>query len=93
MSEFAWEPSSEYVQNANVTRFMRRLSIRDYGELVRRSQADPEWFWAEAIEDLDIEFFEPYSKILDASTALSGPTGSSGARSTSPTTAWIATPS
>ena len=46
---------------------MRRLSIRDYGELVRRSQADPEWFWAEAIEDLDIEFFEPYSKILDAS--------------------------
>jgi acetyl-CoA synthetase len=67
MSRFAWEPTPEYIEDANVTRLMRRHGIDDYTDLVRRSQEDIEWFWAAAIEDLGIEFFEPYESILDAS--------------------------
>ncbi len=65
MTDFVWEPTREYVERANVTRLMRKHGIEDYHELVRRSQDDPEWFWAEAIADLGLEFFEPYDKIVD----------------------------
>ncbi len=67
MSDFVWEPTSGYIERANVTRFMRKHGIDDYHELVRRSQEDPEWFWEAAIEDLGLHFFEPYEEILDDS--------------------------
>jgi acetyl-CoA synthetase len=73
MSGYVWEPTTEYVENANVTRFMRRHGIDDYGELVRRSQDDIEWFWDEVVKDLGIEFFEPYSTVLDASGGIEWP--------------------
>src|SRR5688500_16601827 len=55
MLDFAWKPSSEYIEHANVTRLMRRHGIADYPELIRRSQDDIEWFWQAVVEDLDIE--------------------------------------
>lgn len=67
MSDFIWEPNSQYVENANVTRLMRASGIDDFHELVKRSQEDPEWFWQAAVEDLEIEFFEPYERLLDDS--------------------------
>ncbi|MGH2730626.1 MAG: AMP-binding protein, partial [Actinomycetota bacterium] len=73
MSSYVWEPTSEYVDNANVTRFMRRHGIDDYHELVRRSQDDIEWFWDAVVKDIGIEFFEPYSKVLDASEGIAWP--------------------
>jgi acetyl-CoA synthetase len=67
MSDWVWEPSAAYIENANVTRLMRRHGIEDFHELVGRSQEDIEWFWQAAIEDLGIEFFKPYERILDQS--------------------------
>jgi acetyl-CoA synthetase len=67
MSEFVWTPTAEYVDNANVTRLMRANGIDDYWALVQRSQQDIEWFWAEVVRDLGIEFFEPYQRLLDDS--------------------------
>ncbi|MGI8940787.1 MAG: AMP-binding protein [Actinomycetota bacterium] len=67
MSEFIWEPTPDYVDNANVTRFMRRHGIDDFRALVRKSCDDIEWFWSAAIEDLGIEFFTPYEQLLDDS--------------------------
>ena len=67
MSRFAWEPTPEYIENANVTRFMRAHGIDDFRELVRRSQEDTEWFWDAAVKDLGIAFTKPYEKVLDAS--------------------------
>ena len=64
---YAWEPTPEYIEDANVTRLMRAHGIDDFHELVRRSQDDIEWFWDAAIKDLGIEFFTPYDRILDAS--------------------------
>ena len=68
MSETVWEPNDSYIERANVTRFMRRQGIGDYGALVRRSQDDTEWFWDAVIDDLGIHFHEPYSQVLDASS-------------------------
>jgi acetyl-CoA synthetase len=67
MSRFAWEPTGTYVEEANVTRLMRRHGITEFADLVRRSQQDVEWFWDAVVEDLGIEFFAPYSAVLDDS--------------------------
>jgi acetyl-CoA synthetase len=67
MSTFAWQPSTEVLERANVVRLMRRHGIDDYWELVRRSQDDPEWFWPAAIEDLGLEFSRPWDRVVDDS--------------------------
>ena len=67
MSEFVWTPTSEYIENANVTRLMRGHGIDDYFELVERSQDEPEWFWDAVVDDLGLEFATPYERVLDDS--------------------------
>ena len=73
MSDFIWEPTPEYIENANVTRLMRKHAIEDFHDLVKRSQEDIEWYWDAAIEDLGITFSTPYEKILDVSDGIPFP--------------------
>ena len=73
MNDFAWEPTPAYIDNANVTRLMRRHGIDEFATLLRRSQRDPEWFWNAVVEDLGIEFFEPYASVLDVSDGPAWP--------------------
>jgi acetyl-CoA synthetase len=67
MSRIVWSPSGDYLERANITRFMRAHGIATYDELVKRSQDDIEWFWDAVVRDLGIEFFEPYERVLDQS--------------------------
>ena len=46
---------------------MRRHEIHSYEDLVQRSTADVGWFWNAVVEDLAIEFFEPFDRVLDLS--------------------------
>jgi acetyl-CoA synthetase len=70
MDEVVWEPTDDYVKKANITRFMKKYDIRDYEELIKRSTEDIEWFWDAVIKDLDIEWFQPYEKVLDDSDGI-----------------------
>ncbi len=65
MTEIVWSPSEEYVERANVTRFMRTNGIGSYDELVKRSTDDIEWFWDAVVRGLGIEFYEPYQRVVD----------------------------
>jgi acetyl-CoA synthetase len=67
VGEFVWQPSDDVLEHANVVRLMRRHGIDDYWELVRRSQDDPEWFWPAAIEDMGLEFTQPWTQVMDTS--------------------------
>ena len=67
MSDFVWQPSPRYIDEANVTRLMRAHGIDGYRALVARSQEEPEWFWPAVVDDLGIEFFEPFQTVLDVS--------------------------
>ena len=62
-----WEPTAAVLERANVVRLMRRHGVDDYRELVRRSHEDPEWFWPAAIEDLGLEFSQPWEQVYDDS--------------------------
>ena len=65
MAEVAWRPTPEYVENANVTRFMRKHGIDSIDEFRRRSIEESEWFWDAVVEDMGIEFTTPYERVLD----------------------------
>jgi acetyl-CoA synthetase len=67
VSDVVWTPSPEYVERANVTRFMRAHGIETYDDLVQRSTADIEWFWDAVVRDLGIGFFEHYRRVVDRS--------------------------
>src|SRR5439155_13632 len=67
VAKFVWQPDEATLDRANVVRLMRRHGIADYWELVRRSQDDPEWFWPAAIEDMGLEFSQPWKQVVDLS--------------------------
>ncbi|MCC7508635.1 MAG: AMP-binding protein [Planctomycetes bacterium] len=78
MSEFVWTPSPEVIENANITRLMRRLGIeidprrpeqvaRHARDFVRRTQDAPAGFWDAALRDMDVAWFKPYDRTLDTS--------------------------
>lgn len=65
-----WKPTSQYVDNSNMKRFMRKHGVRTLDELTRRSIDDIEWFWDACAKDLNIEWFKPYEKVLDSSKGI-----------------------
>ncbi len=69
-AEIIWTPSEELREKSNVARFMRAHGISSYEELVQRSTEEIEWFWDAVVKDLQIEFFEPYERVLDTSRGV-----------------------
>ena len=70
MDEIVWTPTEEYVERANITRFMKKYNIKDYEELIKRSTEDIEWFWDAALKDLNIKWYKQYEKVLDDSKGI-----------------------
>jgi acetyl-CoA synthetase len=67
VADFVWTPSPEQVETANLTRLARRLGVERYHDLHRISIEEPERFWPAVIDDLGLEFSEPWTEVLDAS--------------------------
>ncbi len=71
--EVVWRPTPEYVAHSRLKRFMDRHGISTVEELLRRSTEDPDWFWRAVLTDLCIEFYEPYTRLLDTSRGVAWP--------------------
>ena len=67
MSDFIWKPSAELVERANVTRLQRRLGAASYAELHEISVEEPDRFWPALVDDLGIEFSQPWTSVVDSS--------------------------
>jgi acetyl-CoA synthetase len=65
--ETVWTPDADRLERANVVRLMRRYGFEGYRALVARSIEAPEWFWPAVVEDMGIEFFEPWQQLVDLS--------------------------
>jgi acetyl-CoA synthetase len=70
MNKIVWKPTDDYIQRANITRFMKKHGIKSYDELIKKSTEDINWFWDEAIKDLNIEFYQTYKKVYDDSKGI-----------------------
>ncbi len=71
-SNIVWHPSSAYTENSAVKRFMHRHNIDTYEDLLDRSN-NIVWFWDAFIQFAGIEFYKPYSHIVDLSAGLPFP--------------------
>jgi len=71
--EIAWRPTPEYIDASRLKAFMDRHDSSTLADLQRRSIEDPRWFWQAVLDDLQIEFYRPYSNILDTSQGAAWP--------------------
>jgi acetyl-CoA synthetase len=65
-----WHPRPEDLEGSNVVRLMRRHGIVSTGELRERAAHDPAWFYPAILDDLGVEWFNPYDRLLDQSKGL-----------------------
>src|SRR3990172_7309528 len=65
--QIVWRPTAEQAEGSRLAAFLKKHSLSNFDELLRRSTDDIEWFWEAVLQDLDIRFFTPYEKILDIS--------------------------
>lgn len=75
-----WQPSEEYVRRSRLKRFMDRHGLATFEELMARSTSDIAWFWEATFEDLGIEFYEPYTQVVDLSRGIQWPDWCVGAK-------------
>ena len=71
--EVVWRPSPEFVERANLSKFMSIHGIRDFDELMRRSTSDVAWFTDAILKFLDIQFYEPYKEVIDLKDGIQFP--------------------
>ena len=71
--EVVWKPSRAQIVESNLYQFYRRNGFATLDEFMKRSTANVGWFWDTMLRVLDIQFYEPYSKILDMSDGIQFP--------------------
>ncbi len=65
-----WEPNDELTSISQMQKFISAIGVADYDQLLSKADEDPEWFWNAAIDFLDVKFYQPYDKVLDASKGI-----------------------
>ena len=77
---FAWTPSPEQLEAANVTRLARSLGCEDYAGVHRVSLDEPDRFWRAVVADLDLPLARTWDRVLDDSRGVEWTTWFEGAR-------------
>ena len=75
LDEIRYESSQDVVEQSNVSQFMQTHDIDDFEELHERTVSDLDgvdasgldWFWDEVVDYLDLDFYEDYDQVRDAS--------------------------
>ena len=65
--KFVWHPTPELIAQSNLQRFINKHALGSYDELMRRSTTDIAWFWDTVLCDLEVQFYKPYSRVVDLS--------------------------
>ncbi|MDQ2806396.1 MAG: AMP-binding protein [Chloroflexota bacterium] len=63
--DIAWRPSAAYLERNRLRRFMERHGIATLDALLARSTTDLRWFWDAVVQDLELEWFQPYTDVVD----------------------------
>ena len=64
---FVWEPSQKAIEQTNVWRLMQRLRFDKRLDFLNFSTEHPEAFWGELERVMGVEWFTPYSQVMDYS--------------------------
>ncbi|WP_456411614.1 AMP-binding protein [Oceanithermus sp.] len=69
----AWTPSEVYTRGSHLERLMQKLGLPDYDAFYAFSVEHPEAFWQATLEQMGIEWFEPYKGYVDLSRGVMWP--------------------
>jgi acetyl-CoA synthetase len=71
--EIVWRPTPELIAQSRLKQFMDEQGLTSFDELWRRSTTDLDWFWNAVLHSLDIQFYKPYSQVVDLSKGIEWP--------------------
>jgi acetyl-CoA synthetase len=71
--EIVWRPTPERVERSRLYRFLQAHGFSSYEELYRRSVEETTWFWNAALAEMRIEWYQPYTEVLDTSRGIEWP--------------------
>lgn len=73
ISATTWYPTKNYIENSRLKAFIDRHHLLSYEDLLQKSTTNLEWFWTAIFKELDIQFYEPYKRIIDTSKGPAWP--------------------
>jgi acetyl-CoA synthetase len=76
----AWVPGEAERKRSRLLAAMRQWGYASVAELHKASVDDPEWFWRAVVDDLDVTFTEPFTRVLDESEGKPFPRWFTGGR-------------
>jgi len=68
--DIVWRPTADHIERSRLCRFMRDAGVDSYEVLLAWANVDPARFWDAAVRDLDLQFYQPYTRTLDLSRGL-----------------------
>lgn len=71
--EIVWRPTSEEVESANLTAFLRQHHLQSFEELMEKSTRETAWFTEAVLRFLDIQFSTPYETVMDLRDGIAFP--------------------
>jgi acetyl-CoA synthetase len=71
--KMVWYPTSEYTDHAHLTHFINRHKLSDFEALMVKSTQDVPWFTEAVLKYLNIEFYKPFSQVVDLSQGVAWP--------------------
>jgi acetyl-CoA synthetase len=71
--EIVWRPTPEIIAQSRLKQFMDQYELATFDELLQYSTSDLEWFWDAVLKFLDIQFYQPYSQVVDLSRGIEWP--------------------
>ncbi len=71
--EIVWRPNPKWTACSNLQSLMDAHQIESYDALKKKSAEDFAWFWDAALKQLGVEFYQPYSQIVDLSRGIQFP--------------------
>ncbi|HVL24753.1 MAG TPA: AMP-binding protein [Thermomicrobiales bacterium] len=76
----AWRPGEAHLSRSRLLRLIERTRSGSYPGLLARIASDPEWYWREALADLDLSWQQPWERVWDLSRGRMWPRWFPGAR-------------
>ncbi len=71
--EIVWRPTPDIIAQSCLKQFMDQHGLTTFDELLHYSTTDLEGFWDAVLKFLDIQFYEPYSQVVDLSKGSEWP--------------------
>lgn len=80
-SNAVWFPDNAFIESTRLYQWMKQLGYEGYDAFYEKSINDIEWFWEEAAKAMDIQWYQPYTRILNLTNGIKWPKWFEGSKS------------